>query len=104
MVNGLSLFEELINQIKVRMEEANNSFNSLFADLNLPFTIEAVYDQVQHEDNIEIIQNTNMEEEEENNERNVENQNSAHLQKIRARLERIEQEIANGNNKTKKKV
>ncbi|KAK8897348.1 hypothetical protein M9Y10_015290 [Tritrichomonas musculus] len=71
MVYGVSIFETVVDKIRLLMEDVNSKFNDLFSELNLPYRIVASYDDAEEskneteQKNDQVSQEVEFEEEEE---------------------------------------
>lgn len=131
MVDGLAVFESIIQQIRTGMDEMNTTLNNLFLEMNLPYRIIASYED--EEDKNENKNEDEIEEEEEDcgdevpvksiptgeisdiniNPRHLSLQRKkkkeqdpttiAHLDKIRSNIAKIEEALVIGQSMMKKK-
>lgn len=127
MVYGISIFDSVIESVRLLMEDVNNKFNALFTDLNLPYRIVASYED-EDENNTKAVGNVNnnnndddfVEEEEEavsdeadeikddfddfDYQKKLQDKETVeHLDKIRSNIEKIEEALALGQKMIKKK-
>ena len=129
MIYGVSIFDHMVNSIRLHMEDVNDKFNGLFADLNLPYRIVASYDDEENANNrddkkaVSDVKEETEEEEEEEFEEDVDDrkqqqpdfdyfdqmkkkqdkETEEHLDKIRSNIEKIEEALALGQKMIRKK-